>query len=139
MKRWWTLIFFVGLSISIHIPRVFAEEASTFIKHGTMGEVTYLSGGIGLEERNFLNTLAKDYNLKLVFAMASGEYLSDLMVVIQDSGGEVLLRTTSVGPWFFVRLPEGEYKVTVSVGDKKKSRQVKVDGGPKTIFFLWQP
>ena len=61
-----------------------------------------------LEERAAIEGMAKNYNLKLVFALFSEEYLSNLMVGIKDARGKLLLHTESNGPWFLANIPAGQ-------------------------------
>ena len=75
----------------------------------TSGGVSYVSGGIGSESRDRLGSLARDFNLKLVFAMKSGEYVSGVRIAIADAAGKTLVDATSEGPWFLTRLPAGNY------------------------------
>ena len=71
------------------------------------GGVSYVCGGIGTDSINRLSSLAGDFNLKLVFALNSGAYVSDVRVAIANAAGKTLLDTTSEGPWFLTRLPAG--------------------------------
>lgn len=99
----------------------------------------YLAGGVGLEERSRLENMAKDYNLKLVFALLSGEYLADITVEIQDSTGKHLVAASSNGPWLFAKLPAEEYRVTAAYYSRKQVREVKVGRELQTVMFHWKP
>ena len=103
------------------------------------GSVPYLSGGIGLDEQEALNQTARDYNLKLSFALTSGNYLADIAVEIRDAGGRVTVQAVSEGPWFFAKLPPGRYTVMVKVMDKTQQKTVQVSGKGQTVFnFFWK-
>src|SRR5688572_4991669 len=78
------------------------------------GGVSYVSGGIGKESRDRLDSLTRDFNLKLVFATASGEYVSGVRVAIADAAGKTRLDATSEGPWFLTRLPAGNYQIVAT-------------------------
>jgi hypothetical protein len=52
--------------------------------------IPYVSGGVGVDEREAFVAMGKDYSLKLMFAIKSGEYLSDVKVEISDSIGKKL-------------------------------------------------
>jgi hypothetical protein len=82
--------------------------------------------------------MVKDYNLKLVFAVGSGAFLSGLTVVIQDDTGNTLIHTASNGPWFLAKLPEGEYTITVGDESYQKVEKVTVGETLKTFVFHWQ-
>lgn len=102
-------------------------------------DVPYISGGISEEGRTELNQSSQNYNLKLIFALSSGAYLSDIKVQIQDAGGARVVEAVSTGPWFFAQLPPGKYALTVSNNDQtlRKSARVKRSGQTK-INFYWR-
>jgi len=104
----------------------------------TAGSVTYVSGGVGTESIDRLNALAADFNLKLVFALSSGEYVSGVRVAIADAKGTTVLEATSDGPWFLARLPNGNYQVVATHADKALKRPVSVGPGKiRTVDFRW--
>ena len=90
--------------------------------------VAYLSGGIGIDQREELKKIAakEKMNLKLEFAQRDGAFLSAVPVTITNSSGAVRLQVTTDGPWLFVRLPEGEYRF-------RAERSGKVQSGSVTI------
>ena len=101
--------------------------------------IAYVSGGIGLDEREKLTAMTKNYSLKLVFAVKSREFLSDVKVRIADSSGKKVLEATSDGPWFFADLPTGKYTVKVSLKGAEKQNTVNVVSGQKQtmLSFYW--
>ena len=102
------------------------------------GNVTYVSGGVGLESLDQLSSIYRDFNLKLVFALNSGAYLSGVQVAIVDRKGQTVVDTTSDGPWFMAKLPVGNYQVIATVAGKAEKRQVSVGtSGLKTINLRW--
>jgi hypothetical protein len=54
----------------------------------TAGGVSYVSGGVGTTSMDRLSSLTKDFNLKLVFALKSGNYVSDVKVTIANAAGQ---------------------------------------------------
>jgi hypothetical protein len=104
----------------------------------TPGGISYVSGGVGDESIDRLNMMVSEFNLKLVFAMQSGNYVSDVRVVIMDAKGKTILDTTTEGPWLLTRLPAGSYQIVASFAGKAEKRQVDV-GATKlsTIDFRW--
>ena len=46
------------------------------------GGLPYLSGGVGEESQQLLSSRASEFNVKLVFALTSGAYLSSVKVAI---------------------------------------------------------
>ena len=104
----------------------------------TAGGVSYVSGGVGKESIDRLNSLASDFNLKLVFALKSGSYVSGVKVTIADAAGKTLLDTMSEGPWFLTRLPFGNYQIVATFAGKAEKRTIAVGAEKfKTIDFRW--
>ncbi len=104
----------------------------------TAGGVSYVSGGIGTEAIDRLGSLAGDFNLKLVFALKTGSYLSGVKVTIADAAGKTLLDTMSEGPWLLAKLPVGKYHIVATFAGKAETRAVSVAAQQlKTVDFRW--
>jgi len=102
------------------------------------GNVSYVSGGIGSESVDRLNSLVSDFNLKLVFALNNGEYVSGVRVVIADMKGKTVLDTTSAAPLFLARLPMGSYQIMATLADHTVKRQATVGSSKiRTVDFRW--
>jgi hypothetical protein len=100
--------------------------------------VIYASGGVGLDEQMEMNAMAKNYNLKMVFAEAPRDYVSGVKVKIVDHSGKVLLEATSSGPWFFAKLPQGDYRLIASFHDHQELKNLNVASGHQTVEFFWK-
>ena len=121
-----TLILFTGNAIS----------ADATVQ--TSGGISYVSGGVGDDSIIKLNTLAGQFNLKLVFALQSGNYVSDVQVAIADAKGKTLLDATSAGPWFLAKLPAGNYQIVTTFEGKAVKRSVTVGKAKlQTVDFRW--
>ena len=107
----------------------------------TSGGVSYITGGIGLDESTAIRVAAKDFQLFLVFAQTKrGEYVSDVKVGVKDQDGKAVLDTVSDGPMLLVRLPAGAYTVSAEYAGKTLTRTVRVDAKAVTrAGFVWQP
>lgn len=104
----------------------------------TVGGMSYVSGGVGKDSIDRLNSLAGDFNLKLVFALKAGDYLSNVKVGISDAAGNTILDALSEGPWFLARLPKGNYQIVATFGGKAEKRGITVGADKlKTIDFRW--
>jgi len=102
------------------------------------GGVSYVSGGVGSDSIDRLSSLARDFNLKLVFALKSGEYVSDVKVTIADATGKTLVDTTSEGPWFLAKLPMGKYQIVATFAGNAEKRTIAIGAEKlKTIDFRW--
>jgi hypothetical protein len=82
--------------------------------------------------------MADHYNVRLVFATLSGAYLANVEVLVQDGNGRRLLERASNGPWFFVALPKGQYKITAIHAGKKETREVALVKPFDTVVFNWK-
>jgi len=103
-----------------------------------IGPVSYVSGGVGDDSIGRLNALAADFNLKLVFAMKSGDYVSDVKVTIANAAGKTLVDTTSEGPWFLTKLPAGNYQIVATFAGNTEKRTIAVGADKlKTVDFRW--
>ncbi|MEA5097121.1 MAG: carboxypeptidase regulatory-like domain-containing protein [Burkholderiaceae bacterium] len=124
------------LIISFVAPRAQAQDAPV-IKQ--LGAVSYISGGITADERDAMKPLAKDYNLRMDFALTVGDYLSDVKVKIRNSKGQVVLDMEVDGPWLYVQLPAGKYKVSAEYEGKPIEKSVSI--APKrgsALPFRWK-
>ena len=89
-----------------------------------------------MESRAF--PYSSTFNITLVFALQSGNYVSDVQVMIADVSGKTLLDTTSSGPWFLARLPAGNYHVTATFAYKLIKRSITVGKAKlQTVNFRW--
>ena len=61
------------------------------------------SGCFSAEERE----QAPQDGTRLVFFVTNGVYLSDIAVTVTDSAGELVVETTTTGPWLILNLPTG--------------------------------
>jgi hypothetical protein len=87
--------------------------------------VRMVSGGIG-EEMDMIKSVEKQYDLKILFTGAGGEYLSDVQVSITDTKGQVVAENTTKGPILLVNLPTGTYKVSATANGETKVEKVTV-------------
>ena len=127
-------LFMCTLSVGYGVGNAEAAHFKEGISHG----IAYMSGGVGVDERADMARTARDFNLKLVFAEPSKPYLADVRVEIRDKSGTKLVDTSSDGPWFFARLPEGEYKVTMEHAGKKEEKTVETGTSLQTLTFFWK-
>jgi len=103
------------------------------------GGVTYVSGGIGVDERQALRSAEPNFNLHLLFAGPGGEYLAKIEVVITDDRGVKVLDAFSNGPYFMAKLPPGRYRISVDDGTgRRQVRQISVPArGAASASFFW--
>ena len=132
-KAFW-LVLILGLSLLFLLGSPLRLNALELTKGIVSGETEqgyrFMTGGIGTEERNEMMQFANQYNLALSFAARSGQYLSDVNVVITDSKGREIVNTISAGPLFYAALPRGRYNIKVAYGSwSEEIRELDVGNG----------
>jgi len=102
------------------------------------GDVTYITGGIGDEERDALKAVKQDYNLRILSAGVQGAYVGDAHIIISDNKGQELLNTNG-GPIFYAKLPNGHYAVSEERHEETKKQSIVISASkPTDITFRWK-
>jgi len=104
------------------------------------GDVPHVSGGIGADEREELRAKETEYDLKIVTAATSGDYLAGVRVVIESAANEPVLETTMDGPILLAKLPPGSYTITATAGGGTLTQTVTIPAeGLRQVDFRWRP
>jgi hypothetical protein len=90
------------------------------------GGVAYVSGGVGSEERQAIEAMGPQFNLKLTMAGSAGHFVSDVRVRIADSGSQTVLDTVTDGPMLFAQLKPGTYTVRCELAGKTTTQTVHI-------------
>jgi hypothetical protein len=101
------------------------------------GNITFVSGGAGDEDRSALKQVENQYNLRLLFAARNGDYLANVAVTLADARGGAVLDTIADGPIFYAHVPPGRYRLTVSNQGQSQSRDVTIGNGAMRQDFYW--
>jgi len=121
------LVGFVSLSLVSLPGKTFAEgfapEKAGIIRDKTGQGIAYMMGGVGIRERELMESSAADYNVKLAFAEKVGVYLASVDVTVADQKGNEIASLTTNGPWLYLQLPPGSY--TVKAAFNSETRQIK--------------
>ena len=101
-------------------------------------DVPFVTGGTGADERAELQEKEKDYNLKIVAAATSGDYVADVWVVIESAAKKSMLETKMDGPILLAKLPAGTYTIKATYGPSTQTRTVNVPAqGLREAAFRW--
>ncbi|MEI8363542.1 MAG: hypothetical protein WCG35_10030 [Betaproteobacteria bacterium] len=107
----------------------------------TMGDITYLSGGIGDSESAAMSAIAKKYPLEIVFVQRQNqreEYLAAVKLQIKDHHQNVVLDIVTEGPYFLADLPIGKYLLVAEYNGNAKQQWVSVIAKKhQKIVFWW--
>ncbi|MBL8447345.1 MAG: carboxypeptidase regulatory-like domain-containing protein [Zoogloeaceae bacterium] len=102
----------------------------------TSSAVPYLSGGVGETERDRMSAMAAAFNLKIVTAKPTGEYLAGVTLLIRDQEGRPMLSTVAQGPILLAQLPPGRYSVMAINGDDIRQEAVTVRPARQAVLRL---
>lgn len=121
------------------LSAVFLGVVATVVPVPAMAQdIPYLTGGIGLDEREKMAAAEKDYNLKLEMATTKGFYVANAHVIIWNKAGDMMLEATPDGPLMLVDLPAGTYTVNIIYQDKEQKKTVTLNGRThKKLVFVW--
>ncbi len=105
----------------------------------TQQNVSFVSGGVGVDSQERLHAREKEFNLKLVFTLVEGNYLADVSVTVKDAAGKTLVEHLADGPFFMAKLPAGSHSVTVGNNSQTQTRKVSVRADRlRTEYFRWK-
>lgn len=104
--------------------------------------VTYVSGGIGLDESTAMKAAAPQFPLELMFVRSpeagSRAYSADNVVTILDARGNTILNTSADGPYMLVDLQPGRYTVIAEDQGRHQLRTAYVSPlKHERIVFQW--
>ncbi len=106
------------------------------------GEVSYVTGGIGISGAESMREAANDYALEIVFVQKlkqQEEFISDVMVQIQDTQKNTVLDVVTEGPFLLVNLPNGKYVITAEFNSDTKQQKVNVGARKHQKVVFWWP
>jgi hypothetical protein len=94
-----------------------------------------LSAGVGETGR----AAHPEYSVKLVFAQLKGPYMAQVQVQVTDAQGGTVVDMVSEGPWLFLDLAPGDYRVrATSKAGVARSAAFTVSGdGQETVYVTW--
>ncbi len=96
-----TMAGVVALAVAPH-------ALSDGLKQGRQGEYTLVSGGVNSAEIEALEKLAQRYQIQLVFKQqGDSASLTGVRVRVFNTAGDLVVETTSTGPYLYVNPPAG--------------------------------
>ncbi|MFA5941469.1 MAG: carboxypeptidase-like regulatory domain-containing protein [Sinimarinibacterium sp.] len=118
----------------------FYKQALPEVQH--LGVVSFLTGGIGIDEARAMRGERMKYPLAMTFVQRYGEssqFLAHILVEISRDDGSPVLCATSEGPYLFADLPAGRYHVSATTdGGRVIERNVEVTaGGHVDLTLVW--
>jgi hypothetical protein len=114
-----------------------SSEQAPALQAQQQGNITFVSGGAGDEDRSALKQVESQYNMHLLFAAKNGNYLANVAVTLSDTHGNAVLDTIAEGPIFYAHVPPGHYRLTVSNQGQSQSRDINIGNGGMRQDFYW--
>ena len=145
------IIFVLGLSVSMAafaytsapdeiIPEDTPDPDMSEITPVTVGDVTYLTGGIGKAESSAIRMNARNYALEIILVeKADGreEYISDVKIMVQDNNKNTVLDMEAKGPYVLANLPQGKYFINAEYKGEVKTQWVTVSKKKHAKVVFW--
>ncbi len=105
-------------------------------------DVTYVTGGIGQDEKEAIEAAKGDYNLYIMSASTEGAFVGDAHVTITHKAGAETETVLSVvaGPLLYVKLPAGTYMLEAKLGEQTKKQTLNIGKKPSTanVHLGWK-
>jgi hypothetical protein len=101
--------------------------------------VRYLTGGVGVTEADKLRVVRDDFSLQLTFTGTGGKFLAGVDTRLMGADGKTVFSTVSDGPFLFVHMPPGQYRVVASYQGQAREDTVTVPAqGGVSRTLTWQ-
>lgn len=126
------------LAIALSSPNFsFADElAVQQDAHGT----DYVTGGIGSEEVDAMESFKKQFNLYFLFSEGKvGRVIDDINISITDSKNQTVFALEHAAPRLLLNLPSGKYQATASyLGSEQRYRFTHDAKKHQRIILNWK-
>ena len=120
------------------LAAVIAGPAMAMTDGKTAQGEPWSSGGIGSGELEALEKQRGNFSLRiLTAARGSGAFLADALVKITDASGRTVLETRADGPWTYVNLKVGDYRVAVTYKTETRQQATKIHAGDRRELFFY--
>ncbi len=116
-----------------------STTAAIALDRGIDRGVAFITGGVGVEEREEIARWESSFNVKIVTAtQAGGAFIASVHVDIHR-GQELVFDRTMDGPWMLLRLPPGQYVVTANADGRLRRANLAVPAAGHTSLVLrWE-
>ena len=122
--------------VALALAAPLAAPAQEVLREGT--GASFISGGVGEESQARLAAQAAQFNVRVIFALKSGNYLSGVEVGVWDPAGKQVFSTVTEGPWLYARLAPGSYSIrAVLAGQAQEQKFAVPPQGWRQLVFRW--
>ncbi len=136
-----TRTFLVAAACGVALLGAVSAQAANppiYMTHG----VEYMSGGIGADEAELMQTISPRWAATFEFAVKDhkgADFAANVHVTVRDKSGTALLdNVVSGGPYFVARLEPGQYEVEAQLGGQTLKQPLQImAGAPAKATFLF--
>lgn len=116
-----------------------AQTPEAPVQPRTERGMTYLCGGVGQDESEYMKTQARKHGLLMTFTTRDGSYLANVHIDIADKRGRHLMAVDCDAPMLLVDLPPANgYRILAQTAGVSLHRTASVrSGGNNRIAFVW--
>lgn len=112
------------------------SQAGT-LKLRQLNGISYISGGVGLDEAATIRGMAQQFNVRMHFVDSNdNSALSDVTVTLFNARREIVLLVLSEGPYLYLNLPQGAYRAVIRYGGSIFSRSIAVTANSAVVDLL---
>ncbi len=116
----------------------FAAPSLAFDRGTTDHNWRYVSGGIGLDEREAFAQMRGGYSLRVATAArGSGAYLASVELTITDQGGTRVFQRELDGPLLLIDLPPGRYTVEATLHGEVRRAQTRIAANERREIYFY--
>lgn len=128
----WVLSCFLIISINTF--------AASLARQTTDNGIDYVMGGIGIDEAQALDMMAKDYPLRLLFSQGQcGHAIADITVDIYDAKQNVVFHLDHAEPQLLINLDKGRYRVVADNNGLKQGHRFSLSGNNhQKVVLNWK-
>lgn len=106
------------------------------------GAVRYISGGIGIDSADAMRAQRKDFPVAISFLFSDcgiKQFTAGVQVLIETAGGEPVLEAVTEGPYLFIDLPAGSYRLDArsDLGEPQQRSFAVVAGKHLDLTVTW--
>jgi hypothetical protein len=126
------------IAIAISLAMCLASPTLA-LDRGVDRDVAFVTGGVGLEEREEIARWEHAFNVKIVTATRqSGAYVANVHIDVHR--GEILVfDRTMDGPWMLLKLTPGQYVLTGNANGVLRRQAMSVPRTGRIVFTLqWE-
>lgn len=108
-----------------------------------LGNVRYLTGGIGADEAALMRTERSRYPLALTLSQNGPDgraiFLTNVHAVLRGADGTAVFCTVDAGPYLFISVAPGRYRVELTTQDGRvQQRELQLQAGKRQdLSILW--